>query len=517
MHHGEKGNRRKGFSNLPRAARAANPYPEKIWLYLHFPLLPLDALLDEPKAEEDGQTPIAVVGQEKNGMRVLCCNDSAAQSGVEPLLSLSTALALCPELLTLQQQPEREKTTLQQLALIAYRFSSIVLNAEQGLWLELSGCEKLFHSYTQLLQQLQENLTHRCTHIDMGIAGSVDAARLLCQTGFRCELPESGEVAQQLRLIPLSLLNVQRRQQQSFQQLGLTHLKDLLVLPRAELASRFGTGIVDQLQLLLGEKPCQLKHFKPPVSFHDLLQSTQGIFSKQGLLFPMKTLLQRLSIYLQARQCYCRKIEWRFEPLIGEPSSMCITLSGSQNSWATLLDLSRLQLERIDLPASIETIILSSDDFVDGLPEGLDLFGTAPSSDKSFAGEVSVEASRLIDSLRARLGPEALQQPALGSNYLPEKAGKVVAPGKRQQLAIDHDGLQPLWLLPKPVAIQLRNQQLFWRQPLYILSGPRRLSDNWWQTDQQRDYYLACDNEGARYWVFKQAGTDRWFVQGLFS
>lgn len=480
-------------------------------------MLPLDALLDESKVEDAGQTPVAVVGQEKNAMRVLCCNDSATQSGVEPLLSLPTALALCPSLLTLQQQPEREKTTLQQLALIAYSFSPMVIIAEQGLWLELSGCEKLFHSYRQLLQQLQKNLSFLCCKIDMGIAGSADAARLLCRPGFRCELPESSAVEQQLRLTPLSLLKVQRRQQQSFQQLGLTCLEDLLKFPRAELASRFGTGIVEQLQLLLGEKPCQLTHFKPPVSFHDLLQSTQGIFSKQGLLFPMKTLLQRLSIYLQARQCYCSKIEWRFEPLIGEPSSMCITLSGNQNSWTTLLDLSRLQLERIDLPASIETIILSSDDFVDGLPEGLDLFGTAPSSDKALTGEVNLEASRLIDSLRARLGSEALQQPALGSNYLPEEAGKVVAPGKHQQLAIDHHGLQPLWLLPKPIAIQLRNQQLFWRQPLYILSGPRRLSDNWWQTDQQRDYYLACDNEGSRYWLFKQAGTDRWFVQGLFS
>ena len=304
-------------------------------------------------------------------MRVLCCNDSATQSGVEPLLSLSTALALCPNLLTLQQQPEREKTILQQLALIAYSFSPSVIIAEQGLWLELSGCEKLFHSYRQLLQQLQKSLSYSCTHIDMGIAGSADAARLLCQPGFRCELPETTELEQQLRLTPLSLLKVQRRQQQSFEQLGLSCLEDLLALPRAELASRFGTGIVEQLQFLLGEKPCQLARFKPPVTFHDLLQSTQGIFSKQGLLFPMKTLLQRLSIYLQARQCYCRKIEWRFEPLIGEPSSMCITLSGSQNSWTTLLDLSRLQLERIDLPASIETIILSSDDFVDGLPETL--------------------------------------------------------------------------------------------------------------------------------------------------
>ena len=478
-------------------------------------MLPLDAILDRQQedlnTDEQRQKPIAVVGQEHNAMRVLCCNDSAKQSGVEAHLSLSTALALCPELLTLQQQPEREKTILQQLALISYRFSPGVIIAEQSLWLELSGCEKLFHSYRQLLEQLQKNLSLRCTQLDMGIAGSADAARLLCRPGFRYELPESAELKQQLCLTPLSLLKVPRRQQQSFYQLGLNSLGDLLALPRAELASRFGAGIVDQLKLLLGEKPCQLERFKPPLIFDDLLQSSQGIFSKQGLLFPMKTLLQRLSIYLQARQCYCRTIEWRFEPLIGEPSSMSVSLSGNQNSWPMLLDLSRLQLERIDLPASIETIILSSDDFVDGLPEGLDLFGSA------LVGKESVEAGRLIDSLRARLGPEALQQPALGNNYLPEEAGKIVAPGEYQQLSIEHSGLQPLWLLPKPIAIQLRNQQLFWRQPLYILSGPQRLSDNWWQTDQQRDYYLACDNQGSRYWLFKQAGTDRWFVQGLFS
>ena len=279
-------------------------------------MLPLDALSDSQEddlnAHESGQKPIAVVGQEKNGMRVLCCNDSAKQSAVEDLLSLSTALALCPDLLTLQQQPEREKTILQQLALIAYSFSPGVIIAEQGLWLELSGCEKLFHSYQQLLQQLQKALLLRCTHIDMGVAGSADAARLLCRPGFRCELPESIELEQQFRLTPLSLLRVQRRQQQSFYQLGLSSLGDLLALPRAELASRFGAGIVDQLQLLLGEKPCQLTRFKPPLTFDDLMQSPQGIFSKQGLLFPMKTLLQRLSIYLQARQCYCRTIEWRF-------------------------------------------------------------------------------------------------------------------------------------------------------------------------------------------------------------
>ena len=261
MRYSAKGHRQKGFSTLPIAAPAKSVYPEKIWLYLHFPLLPLDALLDDLEDQQQRQNPVAVICQEKNMLRVLCCNNSAKQSGVEPLLSLSTALALCPDLLTLQQQPEREKNAMQQLALIAYSFSPSVIIAEQGLWLELSGCEKLFHSYTELLQKLHQTLLLQSITVDMGIAGSADAARLLCRPGFRCELPSSAELEQQLNVTPFSKLNTNRRQQQSFCQLGLTCLGDLLALPRTDLASRFGIGIVEQLQLLLGEKPCQLARF----------------------------------------------------------------------------------------------------------------------------------------------------------------------------------------------------------------------------------------------------------------
>ena len=488
-------------------------------------MLPLEALLDNQldNQKKQQQNPTAVVSQEKNILRILCCNNSAKQSGVEPELTLSTALTLCPTLVTLQQQSASEKSTLQRLALLAYNFSPTVIIAEQGLWLELSGCEQLFHGYNQLLQQLQQALLSRSISVDMGIAASADGARLLCRSGFQNRLPNSAELQLQLQATSIRKLAINKRQQQSFQQLGLDSLGDLLALPRAELARRFGTGIVDYLQLLLGEKPCRLQRFQPPASFHDLLQNPQGIFSKQGLLFPMKTLLQRFSLYLQARQCHCRTFEWRFEPLLGEPVSMRVTLSGSHNSWTNLLDLSRLQLDRISLPASIESIILTSDDFIEATPGELDLFDSVLSDNatikkrgKEGKETESTETHRLIDSLRARLGPEALLQPALGPDYLPEKAGKIIAAGERPQPAIAHHGLQPLWLLPKPVSVQMRNQQLFWRQRLYILSGPQRLCDNWWQTDQQRDYYLACDAEGARYWLFRQPDGG-WFVQGLFA
>jgi protein ImuB len=191
---------------------------------------------------------------------------------------------------------------------------------------------------------------------------------------------------------------------------------------------------------------------------------------------------------------------------------MRIQLSGSQNSWSNLLMLSRLQLDQLELPGSIEQIILTTDQFVD-MPMGmfnLDLFGDNDSAQQS---------CDLIDSLNARLGIEALSQPVLNQDYLPEQASTLAAPGQHINTTIN-DRLkapQPVWLLSEPAPVQIRNQQLYWHQPLSIISGPERLCGNWWQAEQQRDYYLACDSRGARYWLYRETSSQHWFVHGLFS
>jgi len=226
----------------------------------------------------------------------------------------------------------------------------------------------------------------------------------------------------------------------------------------------------------------------------------------------MKTLLQRLCQYLTARQCHCREIEWQFEPLIGEPQTMTIQLSSSQNNWSNLLLLSRLQLEQLELPRSIEQIILSTDQFIEA-PQGtfnLDLFAEHHGPQ---------QPSELIDSLNARLGIDALSQPILNKDYLPEQAS-TLATLSNQTYSNSNKPLkapQPLWLLTDPAPVQIRNNQLYWRQPLIIVSGPERVCSNWWQSEQQRDYYLACDSRGARYWLFRETSSQRWFIHGLFS
>jgi protein ImuB len=314
----------------------------------------------------------------------------------------------------------------------------------------------------------------------------------------------------------ISLLETSRKQQQSFKQLGLNRVGDLLALPRSALSRRFDAELLTTIAQLNNEKPFNAPRFQPADTFRDLIQNPQGIFNKESLLFPMKTLLQRLCQYLMARQCHCREIEWRFEPLIGESQQMQIQLSGSQNNWSTLLMLSRLQLERLELPRSIEQITLCAEQFIEAPMAvfNLDLFDDQ---------KLAQQSCELIDSLNARLGIEALSQPVLNQDYLPEQASTLITPGKHSSTNTDEKLVnkpkapQPLWLLTDPAPVHLRNRQLYWRQPLSIISGPERLCGNWWQAEQQRDYYLACDSNGARYWLFRETSSQRWFVHGLFS
>ena len=475
------------------------------WLYLHFPLLPLESL---PPAAEDQAA--AVICRQKNRHQVICCNSQAQVWGIEPSLSLSTALALCPELITLPREIEGEQQSLQRLALLAYSFSPVVIvdkETNQGLWLDLTGCSQLFQGYDSLLKKLQLQLQYQSITACSGIAQSPLAAQLLCQQHFQIQLPAS--IA--LDTIALSKLALSNKQQQHFNQLGLQTLADLQALPKASLSRRFGASLIQTLALLTGEKPCTLERFRPPTAFHDLIQNPQGIYSKESLLCPMKVLLQRLCQYLLARQCYCREIYWVFEPLMGSAQTLQIQLSGSQNNWSSLLTLCRLQLERLELPRSVEQIILHSDQFVDAPMTNMDLFGDLYSPDKDHA---------LIDSLNARLGTGALSQPVLSAEPLPEQAGTVQSLGNQAsstQRANSNRAPQPLWLLTEPAPVQQRNEQLYWRQPLTIISGPERLCGNWWQSEQQRDYYLACDSKGARYWLFRQTNNGHWFVHGLFA
>ena len=232
---------------------------KNIWLYLKFPLLALESVLIY-QSELSSDKPLAIINSHKNVRRIVCCNDASKQWGVEPELSLTTALAICPDLVTFTGNYSQEKLLLQQLALIAYRFSPEVIIDTAGLWLEISSCEHLFNGYENLLKQLHVQLLQQKINVVNGIGENPLAAKLTCSNEFQKTVPKKCEIHSNLMATRLDNLPSTPKQQRSFKQLGLNTIQDLLKLPRCALSQRFDQVLMDTLGLLVGEKTLSLIH-----------------------------------------------------------------------------------------------------------------------------------------------------------------------------------------------------------------------------------------------------------------
>jgi protein ImuB len=59
--------------------------------------------------------------------------------------------------------------------------------------------------------------------------------------------------------------------------------------------------------------------------------------------------------------------------------------------------------------------------------------------------------------------------------------------------------------------------------PLALLAGPERIESGWWDGALvQRDYFIAADDNGRMFWIYRQRlpdldGRQGWFVHGRFG
>jgi protein ImuB len=95
----------------------------------------------------------------------------------------------------------------------------------------------------------------------------------------------------------------------------------------------------------------------------------------------------------------------------------------------------------------------------------------------------------------------------LQDDHRPEKAWCVASSAAAADLPPAFPD-RPLWLLP-PRPIE--------RLPK-LLGTPERIEAGWWSDeDSSRDYYIAQTAEGSRWWLYREAATARWFLQGIWA
>jgi len=534
-----------------------------MWLGIHFPLLPLEIFENTVIKKTSGQAaaepderPVAV----SEDQHIFLCNQGASAFGIEPGLTINTALSLYSHLEVKERDKEKEVAILNNLAELAYQFSSHVVpytnqHQQHSLLMEIAGSVRLFNGVDSLLSQISKTVVlkelkfphqeqeqeqeHR--HFKtasplkkFAIAKNLKAAELLA----RCSLKKDAgkqDNKKNLQLIDadidnaaISLLDCPPKTVSQCQDMGLERLGDLLDLPTAALGKRFDKNFILYLKELRGSKISPFNHFIPADSFKHELFYIDGLRSHDDLLHPIQKLLQDLCAHLQKRQIKCLAMDWHFTRFSKQKNQLQLQFSQAQSDYKNLLLLTRLQLDQIPLDSPVESVELHARQFCPVDIQARDLFNTYNQRGNPFL---------LADKITGKLGQQALQEVQLFSHHLPEQKNKALFSNLRGQNPLIKQralkGSDPLFkTLPKPAWLLETPEQLFkkdeaiyqGRQALQIINGPERIEGNWWQKKTSRDYFIATpknsnENIGhsAFYWIYHDRLDKKWYLHGVFA
>ncbi len=474
-----------------------NPATERdpLWLYLHFPLLALEAQ----------QLEAGIAGLlDDRGQKLVLCSYEAGQAGLEPGMAIATAFSICPEIELFHPNPERVQQQLESLALWAGSFSAqVVLCPPEGLLLEIASMLHYFDGLKSLWQQMQTRLRTLGFHIRYATGHTPLAARLLARGGRSLCIEGREAHLQVLQLLPINQLELPSKQQDQLRGMGLLRLEQLQALPREAISSRFGPKLLDYLDRISGQRPDPQTFFEPPPLFQQFHEFSREVENSMALLFPLRRMLESLAGYLRRTELLAQQLELALVERDGAHELYSIGHAAGAADAETWLELCKLRLEQIQLQKPVLALQLEVERFKGQQQQSYDLFESRKQAE---------DPMDLLSRLRVRLGEHAVQPVALCADHRPELSWQFKTGKKEKSSSVLPRG-RPGWLLQKPQ--QIARQQL----PPYIelLAGPERISSGWWDAQQvRRDYYIGRWADGRYGWLFRDASGD-WFLHGWFG
>ncbi len=492
-----------------------------LWLALHFPLLPLEAL---PLR----QSPSAVVTRG----RVVARDQMAGQAGVGVGQKLSTALGLQPGLAVFERAAARETQALENLACWAGRFTPTVsLAPPAGLLLEIGGCRRLFGGVAAIVEEVLAGCAAQDYSVAWAVAPTPLGAYWLAQAA-RGEIYEPLAVMQAaLADLPCDVPGWPAEVQDRLVSFGLTRLGDLRALPAAGLRRRIGNGPLDDILRAWGEIPDPQKPFFFPEIFAQDIELPARVEHAEALAFAGQRLFAALAGWLHGRQLLARVCTLQLTHDDGSRSALTLRLAEPAADEGRFLRLLREHLARLKLAAPVEALCLQADEVIAKPGASAHLFQQA------VAGEGALAC---LERLRARLGEGAVCTLGRRADHRPEQATLACEVGVGADSSVNSGmkadldlasfspstatgaATRPLWLLPEPQALAERADGPHWHGPLTLLTRAERLESGWWDAgeagtpgDLRRDYFVARNPHGQWTWIFRDA--QGWFLHGLFA
>ncbi len=451
---------------------------------------------------------------------------------------------MCPALIVAEEDAAADARLLKDIADWCQRYTPLVgLDAPDGVLLDIAGCAHLFGGEAALIDDLMRRL--RTVGIDgtVGIAATIGAAHAMARFG-QGDFIVPGCERERLLSLPLSALRIDEETAAALGRVGFKCIGDIIDLPRAPLAARFGPEVLRHLDRALGREGEPLTPLLPVASYFAEQPFPEPIAREEDILAVTERLARRLVVMLERRGEGLRQVQLALFRTDGKVHRI---EAGTSRPIRDAGEVRALFVERLAALA---------DPIDPGF--GFDLARLSVVTAETYTSQqIAIEEShddadldRLVDRVSARLGARRVTQLIAQDSHTPELAA-VSMPAQSALADADRgwDAFRrfrmaaelpprPLRLLARPEPIEAVASvpdgpplRFRWRRALHEVTaaeGPERIEGAWWRDDGTttenlaRDYFRVEDTSGHRFWIFR-AGLYRntampaWFLHGLFA
>ena len=261
---------------------------------LSIPVFPLRAALRE--RENLRGRPVALAPDPAGQPLIGPCTAAAEAAGLRPEMRLSEALATCPELVLVEQDPAAVEEEWERVLRRLEDAGFAVESSEPGCaYFETSGLERLAGGLDSTLRRALHAVgpawearvgaaTRRFTAL---AAASVAPAH-------RIVIVDDDESALFLEPLPLDLLALTPERRRELSELGIRRLGELARLPGGSVADRLGTDGKEAWRIVSGAESGRVEGRRPPSEIVEELEFPEAVGNELTLGRALAALLDRL-------------------------------------------------------------------------------------------------------------------------------------------------------------------------------------------------------------------------------
>jgi len=473
------------------------------------------------------ELPVAFTEPDHGRLLVTAMNAHAERCGIKCGITVSDARVIAPGIQLFETKPGRNIKLLKGLAEWCLRYTPLVMvDPPDGLLLDVTGCTHLKGSEIDYLKDIVGRLRGLGYAIRPGMADTIGCAWAMARCAESGLIVPTGGQRNALMPLPPACLRLGTDILIKLNQLGFYQVGSFIHLPKSVLKRRFGASIVLRLYQALGQEAEFLLPLKEPVPYSERIALLEPIRTREVIETTVHALIDTLCKRLYGEGLGLRSAVLTYLRIDGKSGQLTIGTNHPSQRTDHIFKLFALQFDQVAPGLGIEQFIL-------------DASKTEPASDKQnllWNGKPAADSEQvaeLLDNVAARVGGDHIHRYLPQEHHWPERAaGNTADLTQVPESEWPEDHIRPVQLLEPPEPIEAMAltpdyapRQFVYRNERHVIvnaDGPERISHEWWIEDGgYRDYYVAEDEDGMRYWLFGTPNdlpgqTRRWFIHGYF-